>query len=62
MSLDKAIKYDKEKRKPYFGSKSCDSTCRNHGSCLFCTGNRLYQFKKEEGKAKNKIKEFYKDY
>jgi len=31
MSLDKAIKYGKEKRKKYYGAKAVDHTCRNHG-------------------------------
>lgn len=43
MSLDKAIKYGKEHRKPYFGSKSIDGTCRNHGGCPWCERNRLYK-------------------
>lgn len=46
MSLDKAIKHGKEKRKPYYGSKAFDSSCRNHGSCGYCEGNRRYQEKK----------------
>lgn len=40
MSLDKAIKHKKEKRKPYHGSKALDCTCRNHGSCSYCEDNR----------------------
>ena len=47
MSLDKAIKYGKEKRKPFRGGKSVSSHCRNHGGCEYCKGNRLYQTKKE---------------
>lgn len=50
MSLDKAIKYGKEKRKPYYGSKAIDRTCRNNGTCLWCQGNRLYQSKKDQMK------------
>lgn len=46
MSLDKAIKSGKEHRKAYRGGKAVDGTCRNHGSCPYCKGNRLYQFKK----------------
>ena len=46
MSLDKAIKHGKEKRKPYRGSKAIDCTCRNHGSCVWCRDNRLYKFSK----------------
>lgn len=55
--LDKAIKYGKEKRKPYRGSKACDKTCRNHGGCDWCKCNRLYKFKKEEEKTLDKMKE-----
>lgn len=43
MSLDKAIKYGKEKRKPYVGAKAIDRTCRNHGSCEWCKTNRLHK-------------------
>ena len=43
MSLDKAIKYGKEKRKQYTGAQAVDRTCRNHGSCDWCKNNRLYQ-------------------
>lgn len=46
MSLDKAIKYGKEKRKPYRGVKAIACGCRNHGSCEYCKENRLHKFKK----------------
>ena len=55
--LDKAIKYGKEKRKPYRGSKVIDCTCRNHGSCPWCRENRLYKNKKREQKMLDKLKE-----
>lgn len=48
MSLDKAITHGKEHRKPYRGAKAVDRTCRNHGSCEYCKGNRLHKFKKDE--------------
>lgn len=48
MSLDKAIKYGKEKRKPFRKSKSVDYTCRNHGSCPYCLSNRLHNSRKRE--------------
>lgn len=47
MSLDKAIKYRKEHRKPYYGAKSIDPWCRNHGQDDWSTQNRLFQFIKE---------------
>ena len=46
MSLDKAIFYGKEKRKPYRGAKAVSKACRNHGSCRWCKGNRTYRFRK----------------
>lgn len=48
MSLNKAITHKKERRKPYFGAKSFDRTCRNHGSCPYCQSNRLHKNKKRE--------------
>lgn len=46
MSLDKAIKYGKEKRKLYRKAKSIDKSCRNHGSCKWCEENRTYKNRK----------------
>ncbi len=43
MSMNKAIKYGKEHRKPYYGSKAIDRTCRNHGGCPWCEENRKYK-------------------
>lgn len=59
MSLDKAIKHGKEHRKPYYGAKAFDSTCRNHGSDNWSKDNRLIQSKKEKQKAESKVKEDY---
>ena len=42
MSLDKAILHHKEFRKGYYDSRRFDHTCRNHGSCSWCEGNRTY--------------------
>jgi hypothetical protein len=39
----KAIKYGKEHRKPYHGSKAIDKTCRNHSGCPWCEENRMYK-------------------
>jgi len=57
MSLDKAIKHGKEKRKRYRGAKSVDQTCRNHGSDDYAKGNRQYKNKKREDAANDKMKE-----
>lgn len=46
--MDKAIKYNKEWRRPYRNSKSFDRTCRNNGSCNYCRNNRTYHNRKED--------------
>ena len=56
MSLDKAIEHGKERRKPWRGSKNFDKTCRNHGGCDWCKGNRLYSTKKELERVKEQLK------
>jgi hypothetical protein len=54
MALDKAIKSGKEKRKIYRKGKAVDMSCRNHGGCPWCLGNRKHKYKKKE----LKIEEF----
>ena len=58
MALDKAIESGKEHRKSYYGSKAIDSSCKNHGSCLWCKGNRKYKYIKNEKKMLDKLKEW----
>ena len=61
MSLDKAIEHGKEKRKPYYGAKAIDCTCRNHGSCAWCMSNRLYQQLKMDEASKQFWEDDYED-
>lgn len=42
MSLDKAVKHGKEKRRPFRGSKRWDVTYRNHGACGYCRSSRTH--------------------
>lgn len=58
MSLDKAIEHGKEhrvqygtKNQPY--CKAVDKTCRNHGACPWCEGNRTYSNRKRKMKGKD---------
>ena len=55
MSLNKAIKYKKEKRKQYRGAKAVDPACRNHGGCPWCEGNKLNKNKTKEKEMKKEI-------
>lgn len=50
MGLEKAIKFGKEKRKPYRGGKAVSENCRNHGNCEYCRQNRLHSFNKSKSK------------
>lgn len=59
--LDKAIEHKKEHRKPFYGSKAVDRTCRNHGSCPWCLNNRMHSRKKVEEKTKYLLTEFKND-
>lgn len=60
MSLNKAIQYNKEYRKPYTGGKSICKSCRNHGGCPWCEGNRKYKYKKVEEKTEKDLTNFEK--
>lgn len=57
MGLEKAIKSGKEHRKEYRGAKSVCSSCRNHGGCPWCEGNRTYKGRKLKEKIKSELKE-----
>lgn len=61
MALDKAIEHGKEKRKPYRGAKAIARSCRNHGSCGWCEGARLYSSRKREEACRQKILENERD-
>ena len=58
MSFEKAIEHGKEKRKPYYGSKRIDKTCRNHGSCPYCAKGREYSSNKRKDKMKDMVSEY----
>ncbi len=63
MAMHKAIKSGKEHRKEYVGKnycKSVDPSCRNHGSCSWCLGNRINKEKSKDRLAKKEIRDFYK--
>lgn len=58
MSLDKAIEHGKEKRKPYYGAQAIAGSCRCHGGCEWCEGNRLYRSRRLAEAARDKYKDF----
>ena len=58
MSLDKAIQYHKEYRKPYIGCEAIDPSCRCHGGCDWCLSNRMHKYKKKQLQLKQKEQEY----
>lgn len=62
MSLEKAIKSGKEKRKVYRDSRRFDHTCRNHGSCSYCEGNRTKAFQLAADVSKEALAEHSKEH
>lgn len=56
MSFDKYM--GKEHRKPYKGSKVIDKSCRNHGDCDWCLGNRKYRHLKILQSCKHKERDY----
>ena len=61
MSLDKAIKSGKEHRKQCKGGKLYSSSCRNHGSWLYCQSNRRYKDFIEKAKYHKNKKDYIDD-
>lgn len=46
MSFDTEYPKRKDHRKPYYGSKRFDRSCRNHGSCPYCEAGRQHSNKR----------------
>ena len=60
--LNKAIEHKKEHRKPYTGAKAIDKSCRNHGSCDYCLGNRMYKYRKKIENMNDMLREYNLSY
>lgn len=58
MGLEKAIASGQEHRKPYHGAMTVCFNCRNHGTCDYCRGNRLYGARKREAAADERQDEY----
>ena len=57
MSLNKAVEHGKEKRKPYYRyCEQIDRSCRCHGGCEWCLGNRLINKLRREEAMKQEEK------
>ena len=60
MSLDQSINHNKEHRKQYYGAKSIDKTCRNHGSDEWSKSDRMIHNLKDDIKMAFNLKEYKK--
>ena len=54
MSLKKGIEHGKEHRKM---NQPIAPSCRHHGSCPFCSGNRMFHRIKDKEKTKYELKQ-----
>lgn len=45
------------KRKAYTGSKAVDKSCRGHGDCPYCKGNREHKDKQKELTDKEQVQD-----
>lgn len=61
MSLKKAIASGKEHRKDFRGSERFDKTCRCHGGCPYCLGNRMHSTIVRKEAAKEELRDYYAD-
>ena len=63
MSLEKAIKHGKEKRKSYPGndSRNVDWSCRNHKSCPWCKRQRLHNSIKTDKESQQDLDDYWTD-
>jgi hypothetical protein len=43
--------------KPYYGSQRVSASCRPHGGCPHCLGNRRHQESKEQARADDSQRE-----
>lgn len=58
MSLNKAIEHNKEKRKPYVGSKAIDPSCRNNCGCDWCKENRMIHSLKQLERTQQDLNDY----
>ena len=57
MAFDKDYPNRKDKRRRYYGSEAFDASCRPHGSCPWCQGNREHKHKKRKLTVKEEVDE-----
>jgi hypothetical protein len=61
MAFDNHYPNRKDWRKKFHKAKAVDRTCRNHGSCPYCLGNRTHKHNLRKLMADNELKDFLKN-
>lgn len=56
--LDKAIEHGREHRRPYYRSGRFDKSCRPHGGCPWCIGNRMHAIRVREMTCEEQEEEY----
>lgn len=59
MAFDNFYPNRKDRRRKYYDARRFSSGCRNHGSCGWCRGNRLYSSNKRITASLQQLKEYY---
>ncbi len=49
------------RKQAYTGSKRFDYSCRCHGSCGYCRGNRLHRDQRERNAASQQLRDFKRE-
>ena len=60
--LHKAIEAGKEHRKLYYDTRRFDRSCRNHGGCEYCEGNRKFANRRRELAAEEELRAGLSEY
>ena len=58
MGLEKSIEKGTEHRKPYYGAKAVDCSCRNNGTCPYCLANRMRRTNREKQRTDMALREY----
>lgn len=58
MAFDNYYPNRKDKRREYRGSRACDRTCRSHGCCGWCLGNRTAAERRRKEAADHSLADF----
>ena len=62
MSMEKAVKHGKVKRRKYYDSRTFDYSCRHGGNCAWCSNGRQFKGRKDMAASQEQVEEFWLQY